>query len=399
MLYSQKMTHQPHNKPLLGILQGRLIPRKALLELADSQGVFAVAITPDSEIDPKTKTVKNVVAVEAGNTVVLNSVPFPHVVYDMQFSKGKGEKRRKHFREIAKALHVAGSQFINPYNGLGLVNDKVAFGELMSRNGISSPGCHAYNKESFERLLSEHESVFVKPVSGNQGFGIITTTRSELGIELMYIIVGSCGTEIERRQRWYKPENVFAAVEDIRSDEGWAQSEYFLQPSVDYFAWGDRWTWLRVSVQRAGEGRLGIVGTVFNYLHCSEYGGRHDDPLILYTKIAENCDKSARNIESACMQIALATHQVLEAAIGKKVGELGLDIIVDNDGVPHVLEANNKQGNLIYWDPQYAETQNPGGFMDPNFNDRARSMDVNRNKAVLQYAEFLAGKALSTNSV
>ena len=64
-----KMMHQPHDKPLLGVLQGRLIPRKALLELADSLGVFAVAITPDSEIDPQTKTIKNVVAVQGGNTV------------------------------------------------------------------------------------------------------------------------------------------------------------------------------------------------------------------------------------------------------------------------------------------------------------------------------------------
>ena len=50
------MTHQPQDKPLLGILQGRLIPRKALLELADAQGVLAVAITPDPEIDSQTKT-------------------------------------------------------------------------------------------------------------------------------------------------------------------------------------------------------------------------------------------------------------------------------------------------------------------------------------------------------
>ena len=390
------MMHQPHDKPLLGVLQGRLIPRKALLELADSLGVFAVAITPDSEIDPQTKTIKNVVAVQGGNTVPLPSVSFPHVVYDMQFSKGKGQKRRKHFREIAKALHAAGSHFINPYNSLGLVNDKVAFGELMSTNGISSPSCYPYSKESFEKLLSEHESVFVKPASGNQGFGIITTTRSELGIELMYIIVASCDTEIERRQRWYKPENVFAAIEDIRSDEGWSQSEYFLQPSVDYFSWNGRWTWLRASVQRAGEGRLGVVGIVFNYLHCSEYGGRHDDPQILYAKIAENCDKSATDIERACARIALATHQVLEDAIGQKIGELGMDILLDKNGNPHILEANNKQGNLIYWDPQYAETKNPGGFMNPEFNEHAKVMDVNRNRAILQYAEFLAAKALDS---
>ena len=166
------MTHQPQDKPLLGILQGRLIPRKALLELADAQGVLAVAITPDSEIDPQTKTIKNVVAVQGGNTVPLPSVPFPHVVYDMQFSKGKGQKRRQHFRGIAKALNAAGSHFINPYNSLGLVNDKVAFGELMSRNGISSPSCYPYSKESFEKLLSKHESVFVKPVSGNQALGL-----------------------------------------------------------------------------------------------------------------------------------------------------------------------------------------------------------------------------------
>ena len=384
------MNHQPNSPPLLGILQGRLIPRKALLELADSQGLFAVAITPDSEIDLTTKTLKNVIAVKEGGTVALTSVSFPRVVYDMQFSKGKGSKRRKHFRGIAKALHEAGSHFINPYNSLALVNDKVAFGELMVTKGISSPSCYAYNQESLEKLLSEHESVFIKPVSGNQGFGIITTTRAELGIELMYIIVASCKTEIERRQRWYKPENVFAAIEDIRSDEGWSKSNYFLQPAVNYFPWHGRWTWLRASVQRAREGRLDLTGTVFNYLHCSEYGGRHDDPKILYAKIAEGCDKSAQEIEQACSQIALETHRALEEALALKIGELGIDIIVDKQGTPHVLEANNKQGNLINWDPQYAGTQNPGGFMNPDFNDHARSLDVNRNRAILQYAEFLA---------
>ncbi|MDG1065275.1 MAG: hypothetical protein P8O91_03580 [Luminiphilus sp.] len=361
-----------------------------MLELANSQGIFAVAITPDSEIDTKNQTIKNVLAVREGQAVALESVSFPRVVYDMQFSKGKSKKRREHFSGIARVLHGAGSHFINPFDSLGLVNDKVFFGELMSRSGISSPSCHAYNKKSLEKMLAEHASVFIKPVSGNRGFGIITTTRSESGIELMYLIRASCGTEIERTQRWYKSENVFAAAEDIRSAEGWSKSGYFLQPSVDCFAWNGRWTWLRVSVQRASGGRLEVVGTVLNYLHCSEYGGRHDDPQILYAKIAETCDKSAQEIESACARVALATHQILEDEIEFKIGELGMDILVDNDGVPHILEANNKQGNLIYWDPQYAGTQNPGGFVNPDFNDYARSLDVNRDKAILQYAEFLA---------
>ena len=390
MLFAMNHNEPLHQKPLLGILQGRLLPRKALLELADSEGVFAVAITPDSEIDPQAQIIKNVISVRSGQIIALASAPFPRVVYDMQFSKGKGKKRREHFREITRALHDAGSHFINPFDSLGLVNDKVFFGELMARNGISSPRCHAYNKKSLEKMLAEHASVFIKPVSGNQGFGIITATRSKSGIELMYIIVASCGTEIERTQRWYKPENVFAAIEDIRLAEGWSKSSYFLQAAVDYFAWNGRWTWLRISVQRASGGRLEIVGTVFNYLHCSEYGGRHDDPQILYAKIAENCDKSAREIESACSQIALAAHRVLEDEIELQIGELGMDVIVDNHGVPHMLEANNKQGNLIYWDPQYAGTQNPGGFINPDFNDYARSLDVNRNQAILQYAEFLA---------
>ena len=123
------MTHQPQDKPLLGILQGRLIPRKALLELADAQGVLAVAITPDSEIDPQTKTIKNVVAVQGGNTVPLPSVPFPHVVYDMQFSKGKGQKRRQHFRGIAKALNAAGSHFTYPISRHKLTKGNLVINE------------------------------------------------------------------------------------------------------------------------------------------------------------------------------------------------------------------------------------------------------------------------------
>ena len=54
---------------------------------------------------------------------------------------------------------------------------------------------------------------------------------------------------------------------------------------------------------------------------------------------------------------------------------------------------------MIYWDPQYAGTQNPGGFMNPEFNERAKAMDVNRNNAILQYAEFLAAKALDSGGV
>ena len=84
----------------------------------EAEGIFAVAITPDSEIDLQTQIIKNVISVRAGQVIALESAPFPRVVYDMQFSKGKSKKRKEHFRAITRALHDGGSHFINPFDSL-----------------------------------------------------------------------------------------------------------------------------------------------------------------------------------------------------------------------------------------------------------------------------------------
>lgn len=204
------------------------------------------------------------------------------------------------------------------------------------------PETELYSHKALQKLNKRHPLLYVKPVNGTGGRGIVRLQH----IDGSYLITGSTN----KRGKMQRELKSISSVQHWL-DKWVKQEKYVLQQGLCLQLLPGRAVDMRLLIQKNGEGKWSITGSgirvgaaksAISNLH----GGGKAVPArsFLLPRFGE---VKTDEIIKECELLALQTANTIEAHFGRMI-ELGLDIGIDVDGRAWLIEVNPKPGREIF---------------------------------------------------
>jgi len=242
--------------------------------------------------------------------------------------------------------------FRNRYPQLNYLNRPLAnkwrIHELFSQNPLIKD--HLPDTKLFHRgrgllqFIAKHQVVFLKPVNGTGGRGIMRIEKID---DDTYLIQGR---DSDRR---IISEQTLGTRALVRKAIIWVNSrKYLMQQGIDISLHTGRVHDFRMLIQKDREGRWGKTGcagrigaarSVTSNLHG---GGRAVEMRSLLKQRFEQ-DSFILDIQKKAERLALDIVEQLEREYGR-LCELALDLAIDRDGKIWLIEINPKPGRNIF---------------------------------------------------
>ena len=167
---------------------------------------------------------------------------------------------------------------------------------------------------------------------------------------------------------------------------GKTKDPYLIQQGINAFRYQDRQTDFRVNTQRGQEGNLRITVFTMRVGGNLSQGGRPADHHFVLAGSGFDIDEIERRIKDA----ATDTHLALEKYAEKMIGDLGIDLVIE-DGSPFVIEANHKSGYPSTYIKKYPEIDKLYNL--PSAYDLCAAMDKEHEDQIIEYARHLVANA------
>ncbi|MDR1160511.1 MAG: YheC/YheD family protein [Syntrophomonadaceae bacterium] len=316
------------------------------------------------DINWEHETVKGYTFTGGSDKWKVNYYPLPDVIYDRIISRtAENQENVKYTKERLHKLPYL--QYFNP-----AFLDKWEVHQSLCRNEKILPylpETYELNEDNLDYMLKKHQFLYVKPNNGSQGRGIIRARMDSEGI-IQY--------SVRRRGGMYKQaKNAAEFIKKTETQRG--SKKYIIQQGLNLLQYNKNSFDLRIIFQKNGRGiwqsskrfvRLAPKGSTIANL---SNGGRVETSKKVLSKVLANGDSiedKNKQIDQLCLMVA----ETLEKNSSRIFGELGLDIGLDKNGWPWLIEANSKPRKTTISD--YSQTIMRKSFRRP-----------------LEYAAFLAG--------
>lgn len=263
------------------------------------------------------------------------SFPVPNVIYNRLPSRKLDSKPGlQEFLRSAKAKWHT-SVFNEKYL------DKTEVFQALRRHGAAArylPESHAFRGSGqLKSMLSRYRTVFLKPITGSLGKGIIRIARSPGG---GYLAGSSTATGVEQ-QRYASMSSLLSAL------SGKAKSgRYLIQQGLDLISIGGRPVDFRALVQKTLTGQWSVTSTVARTAGNNRFVSNIAQGGVIgpvrSTVAKSNLAGAAKHVPGRLERAALAISKGIEATIPYHYGELGVDLAVDRGGRVWLLEVNAK---------------------------------------------------------
>lgn len=224
------------------------------------------------------------------------------------------------------------------------------------------------NKRSLNEMLKRHPSVFLKPAAGSQGKRIFRVHQKENRFELDYTTFSG---GIERRYTKFDP--LYLNIESRLR-----RQRYIIQQGLSLMEYGGRPLDFRILCNKGYTGKWKITSGVARVSSEEQFvsnlargGASYSIREVLEDSFHE---KAAKQIQQLLGELALEACEILSMETEGIYGELGVDLALDSQGKPWIIEVNTK----------------PSKDLDP---EREQTVIRPSAKAVIDYACFLAGFA------
>lgn len=256
------------------------------------------------------------------------AVPLPRVVHK-RISLTPAVER------ALQRLHGHGVVFINP----PCISDKARMYRALMRSPTVAdhvPLTEWYDAELLARWLDNGATIILKPRIGSVGKGVTRIKPAGRAV----LVTDASGTQ------------VFSVASLVRRLQRMARPRWhLLQQYIPLARWRSRPFDLRVPAQRDADGRWTVAGVVAKvaerhpFLTNLAQGGRAlpaDDVLAQAFSPAR-----AEEILSDVRQLAVAAAEAVAARF-PEAADLGLDVGVDQDGKPWVIEVNARDQRITF---------------------------------------------------
>ncbi|SFB95089.1 YheC/D like ATP-grasp [Bacillus sp. OV322] len=203
-------------------------------------------------------------------------------------------------------------------------------------------------EESFASFLQKFSSVYVKPAFGSQGKNIIKLSKTEEG----WVVEHSDGI---KDTYLAEAEELFRMLSKISR-----KTSYIAQKGISLLEIDDKKVDFRVLMNKNKHGmwkvtsmvaRIGYAGHIVSNL---SRGGEMKNGMEFLSSIFEQTE--ARRLCRILKEIALKTAHTLSDSREDLFGELGIDLALDTESHPWIIEVNSKpskkfQGNYEKFRP------------------------------------------------
>jgi len=266
-------------------------------------------------------------------------VPAPHVIYN-----------RVPYRKMELQPDVQQTlQAVSRSKSLSMFNpsffNKWTLFEWLNQSRESRPfipeTLQLSSAQELDRMLREHDFVYLKPVKGKAGRGIMRLERRAVkGQQAEYLLLMQDDKQMNR----FAHNSLDALWQQVSEHRG--AKEYIVQQGITLSRFKQRNYDLRALVQKTGRGRWAVTGIgarVAGRRSITTHvprGGSIDDPLKLLTQAFGQTE--AKRLLKRVQQTALKLAAHIESASGHLLGEMSMDLGIDTSGRIWFFEANSK---------------------------------------------------------
>lgn len=263
------------------------------------------------------------------------SVAWPDVVIDRYlYSPTKAFNRYVAFRR----------RKLFPYTNNRLANKWMVHQVLVKDPQMQRwlPDTRLYRKSTLHTMIGKHRLLYLKPVNGTGGRGILRIAREQEGFQLL-------GRDRNRVKRSIRCRQLSSLENNVQR---WVNHGYYIiQQGLSLDLRSGRSVDMRLLLQKNQRGewtvtghgiRVGGVKSATSNLH----GGAKavDSARFLAARFNETRTEA---ILAECEQLAFQTAAAIENHFGRMM-ELGLDIGIDTSGHVWLIEVNPKPGREIF---------------------------------------------------
>lgn len=269
-------------------------------------------------------------------------MPLPHVIYN-RIPYRKFELLPEVQQVIQTCLRHSQIRFFNP----SFFNKWTLF-EWLNQSAATRAIIPATQKltssEDLEKLLQAHSFLYLKPIRGKAGKGIMRLTKlaSKDGSEEPRPY--ELSVQSKSKSLIYRYPSVSQLWPHIQQMMG--NKEYIAQQGIPLAKFRQRPFDLRVLVQKNGKGLWTVAGVgarragKHSITTHVPRGGSIDNPAKLLLSAFGPLD--ARRIMARVRKTALLAAKQIEQACGHQLGEMSMDLGVDVNGNIWFFEANSK---------------------------------------------------------
>ncbi|WP_284641159.1 YheC/YheD family endospore coat-associated protein [Paenibacillus silviterrae] len=263
---------------------------------------------------------------------IRSTFPVPHVLYNRLTSR-----RYENYPHVQQFVSQARSKHRTIMFNEKYLNKSEVFDALRKEAGLQTylPESHLLrNFATLKSMCSKYASVFLKPITGSLGKGIIRIRRSEGGTYIAHF-TGLNGT---RKQVYRSLTQLYSAISGKVKT-----GRHQIQQGLNLIQAGDRPIDFRALVQRDDTGSwtvTSIVGRIAgNHQFVSNLarGGTLCTVREALARAGASASGAAR-LKRAALQIAKG----IETQVEGHFAELGVDLALDTSGRVWLLEVNSK---------------------------------------------------------
>ncbi|MEW4285478.1 YheC/YheD family protein [Priestia koreensis] len=299
-------------------------------------------------------------------------IPFPHVVYDRL--PNRRVEQYETFKQVKERLQ---KEYLIPWFNPGFFNKWSIYQLLQQEQSVQTYLPETRYAPSFDEIrdmIHRHQTVFLKPVNGSLGKGIIQISYDSQ--ENRYDCQYRLGTE--NMQRTFYQFDTLAS--HILSDLN--LKDYLIQQGISLIRRHERKVDFRVHTNKnecgmwemtAVAAKLSGRGSVTTHLKNGGIVQTLDELFASASKVKEIMAK----LQTASLLIS----SVLENRMEELIGEIGFDFGIDDRGNVWLFEANSKPGRSIFSHP------------------KLHHEDVRTQQLFLAYAKHLAEKSIQEPEV
>ncbi|WP_204524747.1 YheC/YheD family endospore coat-associated protein [Litchfieldia alkalitelluris] len=277
---------------------------------------------------------ENIGFIYINNTWKKSRVPTPNVVHNRIHSR-----KREHsdtFKEFTDSLSTLQIPYFNDH-----FLNKWEVHEILEKEDHIHPYLPdtklLLNKQVLDEMISNYPTVFLKPIHGSQGKRIFKITRNDDGFfELDYTTFAG---EIE--QEYDSLQSLFLSLRSRLNKQG-----YIIQQGISLYTYQQRPLDFRFLCQKTKDEEWKITSTVARVSSKGDFvsnlsrGGelKKVDEVLSGSFSPKECKQIIKMMRELTIEIA----SLVDASITGVFGELGIDLALDQQGKPWLIEINTK---------------------------------------------------------
>lgn len=312
---------------------GNLSNFSDLIRTGRRMGVTVYVMTPEG-LRPGARTVKGFLLNPRGKGPrwVAATLPLPDVVYNRIPSR-RHEMRPAEQKALATLPTIPGIHLFNPsfFNKWTLY---LHMGRSEKLSRLLPDTVEWKGGTRLDEMVEKHSTLFLKPVNGKAGDGMIRISRLEKGYEIIH-------QTLRGKQKFHSSDDKLRSkLKALTGDRS-----YILQQGINLARHRGRPFDLRLLLQKEGTGRWDVTGIGVRVAggeaistHVPMGGSIAPIGEVLQGLFGNHASTVKEHLRSTVLEIA----RHIEKEEGKNLGEMSMDLGLESNGRIWFFEANAK---------------------------------------------------------